>query len=97
MATLETRLYEGDRAREVLENEVFQRVFDDIEKEWTDAWKKSPQRDVEARERIHLAISMLAKIKACLTRTLETGTQAKLDLQHRQTLADRARDWIGMR
>lgn len=95
MATLEKRLYKGDRAREVLENEVFQQVFTDIEQEWTEVWKKSPQRDVEARERIHLAISMLAKVKACLQTTLETGTLAKLDLQHRQTLADRAKDWLG--
>ena len=96
MAALETRLYDGEKAREVLENEVFQQVFTDIELELTTAWKSSPQRDSDAREKIHLALSLLTKVKACLQTTLDTGKLARLDLEHRRTLADRAKDLIGM-
>lgn len=90
--TLETRLYNGDRAREVLENEVFQAVFDDIEKELFQAWKQSPQRDADARERIHLSVSLLAKIKACLMSTLDTGKLAKLELEHKRSMSERLKD-----
>ena len=96
MATLQQRVYNGDRARELIENEIFQQVFIDIEEDLIGVWKKSPQRDVEARERIHLALSMLGKIKACLQATLETGTLARLDLQYQQTLMDRAKGLIGL-
>lgn len=95
MKTLEQRMYHGDRAREVLDNEAFQAVFTDIEQELTKAWKTSPQRDADARERIHLALTMLNKVKACLHTTLDTGKLATLDLQHKQSLADRAKGWIG--
>ena len=89
---LEQRIYNGDRAKEILENEVFQAVFEDIEKELYQAWKQSPQRDAEGRERIHLALSMMGKVKASLTTTLETGKLAMLELEHRRTLAQRAKD-----
>lgn len=99
MKTIETRIYEGDRAREVLENEVFQAVWADIEKEWTDAWMNSPARDEAGREKLYQYVMTLRKLKAQITTTLETGKLAQLDLQHKQTLADRAKDgirsWIG--
>lgn len=98
MKTIETRIYEGDRAREVLENEVFQAVWADIEKEWTDAWMNSPARDEAGREKLYQYVMTLRKLKAQITTTLETGKLAQLDLQHKQTLADRAkagiRSWI---
>ena len=95
MATLETRIYEGDRAREVLENEVFQQVMTDLKTEITDQWKKSPARDQEGREKLWLMLSLAQKLELMLQTTLETGKLATLDLQHRRTLADRAKSWIG--
>lgn len=89
--SLETRLYEGDRAKEVLENEVFQRVFADIESEVIESWKTSPARDQEGREKIWQYLMLLQKVKAHLTTTLETGKLAQLELQHQQSLADRVK------
>ena len=95
MTTIENRIYNGNRAKEVLENEAFLAVFADIEEELTTAWKTSPQRDAEGREKIHLALTMLHKLKACLHTSLDTGKMAVLDLQHKQSMADRAKGWIG--
>lgn len=95
MKTIEQRIYSGNRAKEVLDNEAFQAVFDDIEQELTTAWKTSPQRDADAREKIHLALTMLSKVKTCLHTSMDTGKLATLDLQHQQGLADRAKDWLG--
>lgn len=95
MKTIEQRLYDGDRAREILENEVFQSVWSDIEKEMTQSWLESPARDEEGRERIWTYLQMLQKVKAHITQTMETGKLAKLKLQHKQTIADRAK--AGMR
>lgn len=91
--TLETRLYEGNRAKEVLENEAFIAAFDAIEQEVTETWKNSPARDAEGREKCFTYLKMLQKVKAHLTTTLETGKLAELELQHKQTLLDRAKQW----
>lgn len=91
MATIEERIYAGDRAREVLENEAFAQVFTDIENEVTEEWKNSPARDEVAREKLWIYLAMLRKVKAHLESSLETGRLAKIDLEHKRSLADRAR------
>ncbi|OOG11289.1 hypothetical protein [Pseudomonas sp. C9] len=92
MATLEERIYEGNRAKECLENEAFIWAFESIEQEYTNAWRTSPVRDEEGREKIYLTLLLLAKLKATITHSLETGKLADLELQHRKTLADRAKE-----
>lgn len=88
---IEQRVYDGNRAKEVLENEVFQAVFADIEKEVTESWMNSPARDVEGREKLWQYLTLLKKVKAHLTTTMETGKLAQIDLQHKQTLWDIAK------
>lgn len=92
--TLEEQLHNGSRAREVLDNEQFQAAFDATEKELIEAWKQSPQRDVEGRERIHQYLSLLQKVKAHLVSTMETGKLAQLEVRHKQTLLERAKLWV---
>lgn len=91
MATLEERIYDGNRARECLENEQFNWAFESIEQELTNAWRTSPARDVEAREKIFLTLQLLTKLKATLTSTLETGQLADKELIHKRTILDRAK------
>lgn len=83
---IEQRLYDADRAREVLENEAFQRAFADVEQEITDEWKKSPARDAEGREKLWQYLSMLRKVKAQLETTLATGELAKAEVNHKSWL-----------
>lgn len=91
MATLEARIYDGNRAREVLENEVFNQVWADVEQELTKAWMESPARDVEGREKIFLTLQMLRKLHGAIQTTMETGKLAQKELEHQRTIADRAR------
>ncbi|MGE5452435.1 MAG: hypothetical protein ACM3VZ_11415 [Acidobacteriota bacterium] len=96
---IEQRIYDGNRAAEVLENEVFQQIWTDMEQELTEAWTNSPARDAEGRERIWQYVMTLRKFKAMVNSTMESGKLAKLDLQHKQTMADRLKDgvtsWLG--
>jgi hypothetical protein len=91
MKTLEERLHDGSRAKEVLENEQFQASFDAIESEVMETWKNTPARDESGREACYVYLKMLQKVKAQLTYSLETGKLAELDLIHKQTLTDRLR------
>jgi hypothetical protein len=93
---IEQRIYQGDRAREVLENEAFGAAFADIKQEITEQWKQSPARDHEGREKLWQLLKLADKLEATLRSALETGQLAKLDLQHQRTLAERAKAALGL-
>lgn len=90
--TIEQRIYDGARAREVLENEAFLWAFESTEKELIEAWKNSPARDEEGREKLYLMLQLLGKIKATLTNSMETGKLAQMELEHKRSLADRLKE-----
>lgn len=93
--TLEQRIYQADRAREVLDNEAFQQVFADYKQEITEQWTKSPARDQDGREKLWLMLSMLNKLEAMLQSSLDSGKLARLDLEHEKTMMERAKGWLG--
>ena len=90
--TIEQRIYSGHKASEILESEVFQEAFSAIEKEVLEQWINSPARDAEGRERLHSYLMLLRKVKANLVTTLETGKLAQLDLDHKRSWLERAKD-----
>jgi hypothetical protein len=94
MATLEQRLYLGDRAKEILENEAFVAAFDAIEAEVIETWRTSPARDAEGREKCWQYLTLLAKVRTHLQSSLESGKLAALDLKHQRTIMDRLKDGI---
>lgn len=94
MATIEQRIYDGAKAREVLENDAFIGAFEQIEQEIVEQWKTAPLRDTAGREKLHQFLTMLNKVKTCLTATMETGKLAALDLEYKQTLLERAKGAI---
>jgi len=90
----EQRIYDGNRAREVLENEAYIKAFNDLRAEITDKWQNSPSRDSQGRETLYLMLGLTNKIEGLLKDSMMSGKQAMLDLEHKRTLAERARDWI---
>lgn len=95
--TDEERLHRGTRAREILENEEFARAFDAIEEELTQAWKQSPQRDVDGRQKLFECLTMLHKVRQVLTTSMESGKLALLELQHQNpTMREKSREYLGM-
>lgn len=94
MTTIETRLSEGSSAKEVLDNPQFQAAFTAIETEITQQWTNSPARDTEGREKCWQYLMLLKKVQTHLQSTLETGKLAQIELQHRQTIAERLRDTL---
>lgn len=85
MSSIEQRIYDGDRARDILENPVYHWVFEEIEKELTESWKSSPARAEADREKIYLALQMLTKIKSAIQGALETGQLARMELDHKES------------
>jgi len=96
MATIEQRIYNGDRAREVLENEAFDQAFTDMKTEIIEQWTNSPVRDLDGREKLYQLLKLADKLKATLQTSLETGKLATLDLAHQESLAQKAKRVIGL-
>lgn len=93
--TDEERLHRGTRAREVLDNEEFQNAFDAIDQEITQAWKTSPQRDADGRQKLFEALTMLHKIRQVLVTSMESGKLALLELQHQNpTMREQAKRFL---
>jgi hypothetical protein len=102
MATLDQRSYDGDLARQVLENEAFDRAFANIEQEHIQAWLNAPARDLQGREEIWKTVKLLHKVKATLEAAMMDGKLAKVDQEHQANLLaqDRAvgintNNWAG--
>ena len=87
--TLEERLHDGSRAKEILENEVFTKSFEAIEKEITEQWISSPARDAEGREKCWQYLMILKKVMANLVSTMESGKLAEIELNHKRTMLER--------
>ena len=85
----------GSRAADVLQNEAFIGAFDAIEKEVIEQWTNSPARDEAGREKLWTYLHLLRKVRTHLSTAVETGKLARLDLEHKQTLRDRARSMFG--
>ena len=89
------RIYNADRAREVLDNEAFQQAFEDIKQELTDQWMKSPARDQDGREKLFLMLKMLEKVEICLKASLDSGKLAAKELEYQRSMLDRAKAAAG--
>jgi hypothetical protein len=93
--SIEQRIYDGNRAKEVLDNEVFQQVWADIEQGLIESWRSIPASDsvdhVKARERLHLSLTLLGKLKSTVEQTMQSGKLAiaDLDYQEKKKLSER--------
>lgn len=91
MATLEKRVYDGDQARLVLENEAFGQAFADIKAEYIAALIGSPARDTEGREKLYTMIKLTEKLEATLTAAMEDGKIASQQIAYERDQMTRQR------
>ena len=82
-------LERAGHARAAIDNPLIAEALAAWELEITEAWKQSPLRDVDAREKLRLMLEAAKHFQAHLQRTLETGQLQRLQME-RQSLAQRA-------
>ncbi|WP_431509759.1 hypothetical protein [Variovorax sp. DAIF25] len=90
----EGRVYRGDRAREVLQNEAFAWAFETTKSEIYESWQATLAANAPERERLWLALQMLDRVQAHLVQRLETGKLAALELKHRAKVAQQQKAWL---
>ena len=71
------------RAKNLLQNELFNEAFETLRIELLGQWEQSGSHNIDQRESIWLAVRLLEKIRGHITSIVETGHMAKvLEKQH---------------
>ncbi len=71
-------------AERLLQDELFNEAFRELEAQYLSTWKATPMRDVATREKLWLAISVLGSVKGHLMKILNDGRVAQSDLNMRR-------------
>ena len=74
--SLDDDIVRGDKAAEVLRNDVFRDSFETLEGYYIEQWKQSDVSDVEGRERLYIAIGVLRHIFTQLESLMMSGKMA---------------------
>ena len=74
----------GARAAELLRNELLQASFATLERDYIEAWKITPARDTDGRERLWQAVNIAGKVRDHLVKVANDG---KLAQRHLNELA----------
>jgi len=83
----------GQRAAELMADELIVEAFDTLNERLTNEWANSPVRDSEGRERIWLMQKLLKSVGDHLNEIATTGKMATLQLAQERTIVERAKQW----
>lgn len=76
-----TDISRAAKAHTLLESELLQEAYTVIDRQLIEAWKATPARDQDARERIWNAVQANNKHRDYLKIVLNNGTMAKAELE----------------
>jgi hypothetical protein len=77
---LQAAIDRGQRAQELLDNELLRQAFKTLEDDYTAAWKTWPAADRDGRERLWQAVNVLGKVRDHLGRVVANGKLARREL-----------------
>jgi hypothetical protein len=86
---LDQAVARGTRAQELLDNELLAEAFDGLEDNYTGAWRATTIDDVAAREKLFLAINVVAKVRDHLNAIVANGKLAQAELKDLAQVAER--------
>jgi hypothetical protein len=81
---LQESIARGARAEALLKNDLLQEAFARLERDYLEAWKISPARDTDGRERLWQAVNIVAKVRDHIVKVVNDG---KLSQRHLNELA----------
>jgi predicted hotdog family 3-hydroxylacyl-ACP dehydratase len=79
----------GARAKALLEDKLLIEAFTELDAQYMAAWRSSPALDTQAREKLHLAVNVLAKVREHLTTVAASGKLAVKELEQLTAEAER--------
>ncbi len=76
------------QAQHLLENEILIEAFTGLEDAYINAWRASIITDINAREKLFLAINVVGKVREHLQAIVANGNLAKKELEDLAKLAE---------
>jgi hypothetical protein len=80
-ARLNADLARRAAAEALLQNEILQEAFAQLEERYIEEWRVSQFRDTDARERLWQAVNVLRKVKDHLARLVADGKLAQREIE----------------
>jgi hypothetical protein len=77
---LQRDIVRGANARALLEDELLVESFEKLEAEYIAAWRITPARDTDARERLWQAVNIVGKLREHIAKVLADGKLAQRQL-----------------
>lgn len=77
---LQRDIVRGARATELLKSELLQESLAKLEHDYIDAWKITPARDTDGRERLWQAVNIVGKVRDHLVKVANDGKLAQRQL-----------------
>ena len=85
MADLDKELDRAARAQGILKDPIVEDAFEELEKIYTQAWRESPARDEEGREKIYHMMQALIALRQHFESVVMTGELAKTKIEDLRT------------
>ena len=76
MANSEEEIARGNKAGELLRNDVFQEAFDSLREHYIEQWTLTSVDEFEKRERLHVSVAVLEEIQSHIESIALTGKMA---------------------
>jgi hypothetical protein len=74
---LQRDIVRGARAKALMDDELLQEAFAKLEVNYIGAWRATPARDTDARERLWQAVNVLGKVRDHLGQVAAAGKLAQ--------------------
>ncbi len=82
-----TEYSRGQRAKELLDNEIYKDCIKQLSDGIVDKWRSAPIRDREGMHELKLMDKLLTDIEAYIKTTAETGKMAEIQLAQENNVA----------
>ena len=70
----------GEKAADLIRNEILEEAFTSLETEFIQAWKQSSVEDSQNRERLYMLCQNLSAVKGYIENVVSSGKLAKSQL-----------------
>tara|TARA_A200000159_G_C7246209_1_gene306737 strand:- start:493 stop:771 length:279 start_codon:yes stop_codon:yes gene_type:complete len=89
-----TQAQRAEEAQRILDSEVFSMAVAELELQYLNEWKNTYPEDVEGRERLHMAMSVLEEVQRHLRIVIQNGSLSgdrliRLKAWHKPEMSDK--------
>jgi hypothetical protein len=71
----------GQRAKQLIDDPTLQRILEEIEEQYVDAWKHTQADDAEGRERLFQAVKVLGHFRVHLRAMADAGQLSAANIE----------------